>query len=258
MNLRETGSQAGNLRHHDAGWSHPPAGALGATLLYSNDFESPAGFVDTTGKDVSQQTVDSLYSLAGFQFQQTFTVETLHITGGVAFGTGYSDPAGTGGSYALGMLSSVQNDLAALTFDIGSFSFLNVGMDISAIDLDGVGGPFGVAQPIFRLRLYDTPSGSFSFASPGTLLSTVDVTGTGAPDRQVFSWTSVVGALDASSATNGNVTLVVDLIQSGYASFDNLVIAASNTPGDVPEPGAAWLLLGTGLVALGTRARRRP
>ncbi len=234
-----------------------PSGGLAATILYSNDFESPVGFVDTTGKDVSQQTVDSLYSLAGFQFQQTFTVETLHITGGVAFGTGYSDPAGTGGNYALGMLSSVQNDLAALTFDIGSLSFLNVGLDISAIDLDGVGGPFGVAQPIFRLRLYDTPSGSFSFSSPGTLLSTVDVTGTGVPDRQVFSWTPVLGALDASSATNGKVTLVIDLVQSGYASFDNLVIAASDTPGDVPEPAAVWLLLGTGLAAMRAHARRR-
>ena len=159
-----------------------PLGAGAATLLYQNDFESPNGFVDTTGVDVSQQTVDSLYSLAGFQYQQTFTVETLHITGGAAFGTGYSDPEGTGGNYALGMLSSVQNDLAALTFDVGSFSFLNVGMDISAIDLDGVGGPFGVAQPIFRLSLYDSPGGAFSIVAPGTLLAQADVTGTGTPN----------------------------------------------------------------------------
>lgn len=104
-----------------AGGALSPA-VSAATLLYQNDFESPNGFVDTTSHDVSQQTVDSLYSLSGFQFQQTFTVETLHITGGAAFGTGYSDPAGTGGNYALGMLSTVQNDLAALTFDVGAFS----------------------------------------------------------------------------------------------------------------------------------------
>jgi hypothetical protein len=129
-------------------------------------------------------------------------------------------------------------------------------MDISAIDLDGVGGPFGVAQPIFRLSLYDTPSGVFSFGAPGTLLAQADVTGTGTPSQQVFDWTAVVAALDASGATNGRVTLVFDLIQSGYASFDNLVVVASDVPGQVPEPGVAPLLLLAGSV-LAARGRLR-
>lgn len=230
--------------------------ASAGTLLYANDFEAPTGFVDTTTRDVSQQNVNSLYGQPGFQFQQLFTVETLEINGGTAFGTGYSDPQSTGGNYALGMLSSVQDDRASLTFDVGSFSFLNVAMDISAIDLDGVGGPFGVAQPIFRISLYDSPGGAFNISSPGTLLAQVDLAGSGTASASVFSWTSVVAALDASASQDGNVSIVFDLIQSGYASFDNLRVVASDTPGDVPEP-ALTALLGVGLVALGATRRRR-
>lgn len=69
-----------------------------AVLLYENDFESPTGFVDTSGRDVSSQSVNTLYDQPGFVFQQIFTVETLEIQGGVAFGSGYSDPSGIGGS----------------------------------------------------------------------------------------------------------------------------------------------------------------
>ena len=226
------------------------------TVLYNNDFESPNGFVDTTGKDVSQQSINALYDQPGFLFQQVWTVETLEINGGVAFGNGYSDPSGVGGNYALGMLSSVQDDKLALTFDVGGFNFLNAGLDISAIDLDGAGGPFGIAQPVYRASLYDSPGGVFNINAPGTLLDQTDLTGTGSLSQSVFDWTRVIAALSTTGNTDGNVTLMLDLLQGGYAAFDNLIVVADDTPGVIPLP-PALLLFGTGLLGLIGLAKRK-
>jgi hypothetical protein len=232
-----------------------PAVAQGSTILYTNTFESPVGFSDTTGRDVSQQSVNALYGLPGFLFQQINTVETLENNGGVAFGLGYSDPEARGGNHSIGMLCCVQDDRLSLTFDVGAFDFLNVFLDISAIDLDGVGGPFGVAQPSFRLSLYDSPGGVFNINAPGTLLSQVTVTGTGIPHQRIYDWTAVIGALNASASTDGKVSLVVDLLTSGYAAFDNLRVEADDVAATaVPEP-ATLALMGAGLAGLSRRRR---
>ncbi len=226
----------------DAG-GREAATAVGG-ILYQNDFESPNGFVDNTGRDVSLQSVNSLYGQPGFLFQQIFTVETLEINGTAAFGGGYQDPSGTGGNYAIGMLSHVQNDHLSLTFDAGTNAFLNFGIDVSHIDLDGVGGPFGPEPgiaPVFDFRLYDSPSGSFNISSPGTLLDSAQITGTSSA-RNTFDWTSHVLGLSTARSTDGNVSLVVDLVQGGYAAFDNLVVAASNTQGSL-DNGATGTIL---------------
>ncbi|MBD2292748.1 hypothetical protein H6G06_04425 [Anabaena sphaerica FACHB-251] len=220
-------------------------------VLYDQDFENPNGFVDTSGGDVSQQSVNSLYGNqpVGFSFSQRFTVETLLITGNNAFGTGYSDPTGVGGNYALGMLagssiSGGQDDLLGLAFNVGDNDFLNVRLDISSIDLDRLRGPFlptAGALPVFEFTLFDNPSGALGTGS-GLILSSQQVSGS-ISDRSVFDWTEVLLALDASASTNGNVILRIDLLSGNYAAFDNLRIVASNTPGDVgkaiPEPASA-------------------
>ncbi len=192
------------------------------------------------------------------------TVETLEINGGVAFGGGYSDPSGIGGDYALGMLSTVEDDKLSLTFDIGSKSFLNLRMDISAIDLDGVGGPFGIDQPLFRVSLYDSPTGAFNIITPGTLLDQIDVVGTGAASESVFNWTKVIAPLSTAGNTDGNVSVVLDLIVSGYAAFDNLEIDSDDVPGKlpgasivhVPLPFWSLLILGCSLSLIGLKIRQ--
>ena len=50
--------------------------------------------------------------------------------------------------------------LAGLIFDSQNFAFVNVGMDISSIDVPCQGGPFGIADPIFRVSAIDSPDGT--------------------------------------------------------------------------------------------------
>ena len=223
------------------------------TIVYQNDFDAPSGFIAGFGgyTDVSQQSVNTLF---GSTFQQTNTVETIRITGSAL----YSDPSGTGGSFALGMLSTVQDDKLALTFDVGALSFVNVQLDISGIDLQGPSAPFGPepgVAPTFKLQLFDTPGGSFGFGTSYTELASATIVGTSSP-RYEFDWSRFVVPLSTSGNTDGQVTLQFDLLSGNYAGFDNLVIASSEQAGVIPEPETYALLL-AGLGLLGVAARRR-
>lgn len=246
-------------------------GATASTVvLYDQDFENPVGY-NNDGGDVSIfRNVNQHYGdqPAGFSFAQTFTVETLNVsgsargTGSAAFGTGWSDPSGVGGDYAIGMLSNLQRDLLGLSFDVGSLDFLNFRIDVSSIDLSTFSGPFvpAGATPTFRFSLFDNPTGVANTGS-GTLLDQVDLTGT-ASDRDVFDWTRGTFGLSTAGNTNGNVTFQIDLLDgAGYGAFDNLLIAASDTSGDVGVPSpvplpASGLLLGAGLLLLRRLAHR--
>ncbi len=237
-----------------------------ATILYNQNFENPNGFVND-GADVNIfKTVNQLYSgqPAGFSFAQANTVETLLVTGTQAFGTGYSDPAGTAGNYVLGMLSSVQNDLIGLSFNTGGLNFLNFQLDVSSIDLSAWGGPFVSpgAVPSFQITLFDNPAGTNGLNGNGSILDSEIINGTASP-QSVFDWTQALVALDATQSASGNVTLRIDLLTGGYAALDNFLIASSDTAGDVggppnPVPEPATLgLLGIGIAAFGVLRRRK-
>lgn len=233
-----------------------------AVVLYDQDFENPVGWTDQTAGglgDLSRSPVNDHYGNQppGFLFANSFTVETIKVTEGDAFDHigSYQDPGNVAGNFVIGMLSNVQNDLLGLTFDVGSFDFLNVRIDISSLDLDCCGGPF-VAQdaiPIFRFTLLDGEGGLGS----GTILDTHDLVGT-ASAINVLDFTQGQFGLDASASDDGLVTLRMDLLQGGYAVFDNLRIASSNTEGDVgevPVPGVLPLMLGA-VAAFGFAQRR--
>jgi len=207
--------------------------AFAQITLYQNDFETPNVSPVLSCYALDVRTINTLYGGQGGDFNQINTVETVLVNEPAAAGTpqAYSDPEGKGGNYSVGMLSSAQDDRLALTFDGKGLPFINIGMDISSIDVWGCGGPFGVAVPSYRIRLLDSPGGIFNWND--TLLDEVTIIGEAAPNQWTFHWTNHVVALDASLSTDGNISIVWDLVQSGYGAFDNLIITASVNPGDV-------------------------
>jgi hypothetical protein len=246
----------------------PFVSAQASVLLYSQNFDNPVGFV-SNGKDLDASSVNSLYGNqpAGFVFSQQFTVETLRVGGGQAFGVGYQDPQARAGRYVLGMLSNVQPDLVGLAFDVGSYDFLNFQFDLSSVDLDCCGaGSAGFvtpgAIPSARISLYDNPTGAAGLGI-GPALDSVDVTGVAAQNKYTFNWTNHIVGLNAANSTNGKVIMRIDLLAGGYAALDNFAIAASNTSGEpppagVPEPrSAALVILALGVAMTVMRRRSR-
>jgi hypothetical protein len=207
-------------------------GAFGQSIvLYTNDFEAPnVPIAINCGNSLDTRGINFLYGSAGFVFNQQFTVEAVVHDDQQGL---YSDPEGNGGTYSLGMLSTAEDDKLALTFDAQGRTFVNVGLDLSSIDVNGCGGPFGVAAPVMRISLLDSPGGTFAFNQ--TVLDTETITGEAAPDQWTFHWKDGVVSLATSGSTDGHVSILFDLLESGYAAFDNLSIVASNETGVVDE-----------------------
>jgi hypothetical protein len=208
------------------------SGVDGASVvLYSNDFEHPnRPLAITCGNSLDPSGINLLYGTPTFMFAQVNTVEgvVIHDAQGR-----YKNPSGHSGNYALGMLSTFQDDKLALTFQVTGQPFLNVGLDLSSIDVNGCGGPFGTTTPVMQVSLYDTATATFDFAAPGTLLDHGTITGVMAPDQWTFAWKYGSVGLDASHAKGSHLSVVFDLLQSGYAAFDNLSIVAAGAAGVV-------------------------
>lgn len=200
-----------------------------SVVLYQNDFNSPAVTPTVTcGLNLNQTSINTLYGTPGFTFQQINTAETVII--GVS---GYSDPTGRGGTYALGMLRDVQDDRLSLTLNGQGYDFVNIQMDITTINPGGCGIPAATGAPTFNVRVYDSPSGTFNINTPGTLLDQDTISGATVTSQTVYDWTTVVISLDISTATD-YITVYWDVVGTApYAIFDNLIITASNLAGSV-------------------------
>ena len=205
-----------------------------SVLLYENDFERPLS-TPTTGcsPDLDQTSVNTLYrgtatgTGGGGEFAQEFTVETILLNGP---NNQYSDSLGLGGDYAIGMLSTLQNDRLALTLNAQRLPFINLSLLLTPLNVPGCGGPFELDTAQLTVTVYDTPGGTFSFSSPGTQLD-LDTLRGGAPasDPYATAWVKDSSSLDISVATDSFVTVVFDAVGSEYLVFDNVSISSSAT-----------------------------
>ncbi len=207
--------------------------------LFYNDFSMPLSTpFPNCGPDLSVTPVNTIWQGTGSgtggggSWEQVWTVETVLINGPDSV---YTDSSGLGGDYCLGMLSAFQDDRVALTLFSDTLPFVNLYMDVSAIDLVACGGPFGTAAPSFHIMVFDSPGGVFNINNPGVPLDEDTVYG-GPPasDPYHFAWTQVQVGLDVSGSTDGNVSVMWDLLSSGYAAFDNVLIEASITGVGIP------------------------
>ncbi|HET8939388.1 MAG TPA: MYXO-CTERM sorting domain-containing protein [Polyangiales bacterium] len=205
-----------------SGIGFSPIGHAQTVILYENNFEKPnVPLMVDCGNSLDTRGINFLYGEKDFEFAQDFTVEAVFLHDP----SGKYKNAGDHGDYALGMLSSVQDDKLALAFDSRGYSFINVGLDLSSIDVEGCAGPFGVSAPKLRITLLDRPDGVVDYAQ--TELATQDVIGVAAADAWTFRWKREAVGLSTEGTKDGKVTIVFDLLEGGYAVFDNLNITAS-------------------------------
>lgn len=194
--------------------------------LYSNDFESPNQAIDAScGNSLDVAGINTCYGRAGYSFIEQFSVETVVLHDSASK---YGNQGSNNGHYAIGMLGEVEDDKLALRFDVQSQQFLNVAIDVSSIDVDGCGGPFGIQTPRFRITLLDCPAGIFDWNAKK--LDEQLIEGEASDNKWAFAWSRGSVSLDASRSTDGNVVVVFDLISGGYAVFDNLVVKATRFP----------------------------
>ena len=200
----------------------PINGYAQTVILYQNDFESPnVPLAVDCGNSLDGRGINTLYGTEEFQFSQQNTVEAVFLHDPM----GKYKNAGEHGNYALGMLSTLQDDKLALAFDSRNFPFINIGLDLSSIDVEGCAGPFNVTAPRLRITLIDRPGGIIDYE--GTQLDSKEVVGVMAPDAWTFRWKTEVVSLSTAGSREGTVTVVFDLLEGGYAVFDNLSITAS-------------------------------
>ena len=133
------------------------------------------------------------------------------------------------------MLSDIADDKLALGFDAHDKAYVNIGMDVSSIDVNaiscGLGHPVGISNAIFLVSLIDSPDGVVRL--DGNVLDLANVSSPEAANQWTFNWTYNIIALDARKSENGNLSVVWDLVEGGYATFDNLIVVASNIPGSL-------------------------
>ena len=220
-----------------------PCGAQ-SIVVYSNQFLIPLITTENAScqLDFSAQPVNDLWEGTGLgtssgSFTQLNTVETILVTGPADV---YDDPSGTGGDYALGMLRQNFGDKLGLLIDAEGLPFVNMAMDISAINTT-CGGPLSLDTAIFLIEVLDAPGGVYNLAA-GTVLDADTLVGLPPdPDTFVFNWAHVEGSLDVSAATGGQVAIRFQQLSSNYSSFDNVYIEASQDSviSSLPERGRA-------------------
>jgi len=198
-------------------------------VLYENDFEQPnqPPIVDC-GSNLDQTPINTVYGRTGQQFGQSKTVETVILDSNWDQNTPYNNTDyGQHGKYAVGMLSQRQDDRLWLDFQVDpNHDFFTVEMDISAIDVNGCGGPFSdpnnLLQPRFQLTLIDRDTGA--------VIESHEITGKVPPNQWTYNWSHEVETFNKGKQQN--VRLEWNLLHPGseFSVLDNLNIYTSVIP----------------------------
>ncbi len=212
-----------------------------SVVIYRNDFVTPNVTPTNAScqQDFSDMLVNTLWEGTGTgtfsgAFQQTSTIETISINGPADV---YDDPTNEHGDSCLGMLNTHFGDKLALLIDREGLPFVNLSMDMSAINTT-CGGPFTLGTPHFLVEALDAPAGVFNINTTEVLAS--DTLVGIAPDPPngagsfVFEWATATGSLDVSGSTDDRVAIRFTLLNTGvtitspiYSAFDNIYIEAS-------------------------------
>lgn len=214
-----------------------------SVLIYQNSFVTPLTAPENAScqQDFSATPVNTLWQGTGSgtfsgAFQQSNTVETLLINGPADV---YDDPAAANGDFCLGMLNTNFLDKLALLIDRESLPFINISLDMSAINTT-CGGPLTLGTPNFLVEALDAPGGVFNInsttpLSSDTLIGIAPNEPTGAGSF-VFNWATDIGSLDVAGSTDDFVAIRFTLLNTGltpttaiYAAFDNIYIEASSS-----------------------------
>jgi hypothetical protein len=228
-----------------------------SVLIYRNDFVTPNEAPSNAGcqQDFSDTPVNILWQGTGIgtftgSFQQNSTIETISINGPADV---YDDPTNEHGDFCLGMLNTHFGDKLALLIDREGLPFVNLSLDMSAINTT-CGGPFTLSTPHFLVEALDAPAGVFDINSTvvlasDTLVGIAPNTPNGAGSF-VFNWATATGSLDVSASTDDQVAIRFTLLNTGisptspiYSAFDNMYIEGSTVEviTSVPEFGEQTL-----------------
>lgn len=220
-------------------------------VVYSNQFITPLIATENAPcqQDFSAQLVNDLWAGTGLgtspgSFIQQATIETILVTGPADV---YDDPSGIGGDYALGILrpdAFSQGDMLGLLIDTEGLPFVNIAMDMSAINTT-CGGPLALDTCVFLAEVLDAPGGIFDLVNGVALDADTLVGIEPAMDTFVFNWARASGTLDVSGSTDGQVAIRIQQMRSLYSAFDNIYIEASSNIviNAVPEVDALALKL---------------
>jgi hypothetical protein len=242
----------GGVEFFEGGEEECPPAALLPAKVYRNDFEEPnfdlepyrlgqlqdgvlgCPYFWDSGPN-GQFDLNDIYGTGKNRFNQSYTSEVLFLEG-MPWKSNrlYLDSNKTGGRYALGMLkgTSGEDDMTAVSFDRGSYTYVNIQFDISTMDLRTTcGGPFwaGTEDPVLIVSAIDSPHGKALL--DGIRLDQERMVGARGPNQWTYQWRTRQVFLDVSKATNKHVSISWRIKNGGsetYTALDNLLIVASN------------------------------
>jgi len=193
------------------------------TVLYENDFETPAAPVAATcGTVLHQGNLTELYG-NGLSSQEDVSVVLLHVLEPQRS----RNAAAT--SYALGMPGDTDNGQLALSLSGVTAPALSVSVSLSSATISDCGGPFSAAaQPTLNVTVLDTPCDDFRWDGNYNTLATASIQMQATDSATLRSGAETVTAFDISAGSSTCPTLRFAMKGDGYGVLDDLIVSTTD------------------------------